>query len=105
MNKFLPSGEIHLKQPGFTYSACGSFPKNNEGIGKFIQTGNTNFIYINDLDKACFKHDTAYGKSKDLAKRTESDKVLRDKPFEIGSDPKYDGYQTGLVSMVYKFFR
>ena len=96
---------MHLKQPGFTYSACGPFPKNKEGIGKFMQTGNTNFIYINDLDKACFKHDTAYVEPKDLVKRTESDKALRDKPFEIASDPKYDGYQTELVSMVYKFFR
>ena len=96
---------MHLKQPGFTYSACGPFPKNKEGNGKFIQTGNTNFIYINDLDEVCFKHDTAYVESKDLVKRTESDKALRDKPFEIASDPKYDGYQTGLVSMVYKFFR
>ena len=96
---------MHLKQPGFTYSACGPFPKNKEGIGKFIQTGNTNFIYINDLDEVCFKHDTAYVESKDLVKRTESDKALRDKPLEIASDPKYDGYQTGLVSMVYKFFR
>ena len=96
---------MHLKQPGFTYSACGPFPKNKEGNGKFIQTGNTNFIYINDLDEVCFKHDTAYVESKDLVKRTESDKALRDKPLEIASDPKYDGYQTGLVSMVYKFFR
>ena len=46
----------------------------------------------------------AYGKSKDLAKRTQSDKVLRDKAFKIASDPKYDGYQRGLASMVYKFF-
>ena len=46
----------------------------------------------------------AYGKSKYLAKRTESDKVLRDKAFKIASDPKYDGYQRGLASMVYKFF-
>ena len=46
----------------------------------------------------------AYDKSKDLAKRTQSDKVLRDKAFKIASDPKYDGYQRGLASMVYKFF-
>ena len=69
-----------------------------------MQTGNTNFIYKNELDKACFQHDMAYGKSKDLAKRTQSDKVLRDKAFKIASDPKYDGYQRGLASMVYKFF-
>ena len=69
-----------------------------------MQTGNTDFIYRNELDKACFQHDMAYGKSKDLAKRTQSDKVLRDKAFKIASDPKYDGYQRGLASMVYKFF-
>ena len=66
--------------------------------------GNTDFIYKNELDKACFQHDMAYGKSKNLAKRTQSDKVLRDKAFKIGSDPKYDGYQRGLASMVYKVF-
>ena len=69
-----------------------------------MHTGNTNFIYKNELDKACFQHDMAYGKSKDLVKRTQSDKVLRDKAFKIASDPKYDGYQRGLASMVYKFF-
>ena len=45
-----------------------------------------------------------YGKSKDLVKRAQSDKVLRKKPFEIASDPKYDGYQRRLASMIYKFF-
>ena len=69
-----------------------------------MQTGNTNFIYRNELDKACFQHDMAYGKSKDLVKRTQSDKVLRDKAFKIASDPKYDGYQRGLASITYKFF-
>ena len=68
-----------------------------------MQTGNTDFIYKNELDKACFQHDMAYGKSKDLVKRTQSDKVLRDKTFKIASDPKYDGYQRGLAAMVYKF--
>ena len=71
---------------------------------KFIETGNTDFIYRNELDKACFQHDMAYGKTKDFAKRTQSDKVLRDKAFKIGSDPKYDGYQRGLASIVYKSF-
>ena len=66
-----------------------------------MQTGNTDFIYKNDLDKACFQHDMAYGKYKDLTKRTLSDKVLRDKAFEIKSNPKYDGYQRGLASVVY----
>ena len=96
--------EMHLKQPAFTYSACGPFTKNKERLKKFMQTGNANFIYKNELDKACFQHDMAYGKSKDLVKRTQSDKVLKDKAFKIASDPKYDGYQRGLASMVYKFF-
>ena len=68
-----------------------------------MQTGNTDFIYKNDLDKACFQHDMAYGKSKDLPKRIESEKVLIDKAFEIASDPKYDGYQRGLASMFTSF--
>ena len=69
-----------------------------------MQTGNTNFIYKNGHDKACFQYHMAYGKSKDLVKRTQSDKVLKDKAFKIASDPKYDGYQRGLASVVYKFF-
>ena len=103
-DKFMP--EMHLKQPGFTYSACGPFTKNKERIEKFMQTGNTDFIYKNELDKACFQHDMAYGKSKDLTKRTQSDKVLREKAFKIASDQRWkdDGYQRGLASMVYKFF-
>ena len=96
--------EMHLKQPGFTYSACGPFTKNKERIEKFMQTGNTNFIYKNELDKACFQNDMTDGKSKDLVKKTQSDKVLKNKAFKIVSDPKYDGYQRGLASMVYKFF-
>ena len=109
VNKFLLAGdkfmpEMHLKQPGFTYSACGPFTKNKERIEKFMQTGNTDFIYKNELDKACFQHDMAYGKSKDLAKRTQTNKVLRDKAFKTASDQKYDGYQIGLALMVYMFF-
>ena len=74
VNKFLQVGDefmpkLHLKQPGFTYSACRPFTRNKEKIEKFMQTGNTDFIYRNELDKACFQHDMAYGKSKDLAKR------------------------------------
>ena len=96
--------ELHSKQSGFTYSACGPFTKNKERIEKFIHTVNTDFIYRNDLDKACFQHDMAYDKSEDLAKRTQSDKFLRDKAFKIASDPKHDGYQRGLALIVYKFF-
>ena len=109
VNKFLLVGDkfvpkLHLKQPGFTYSACGPFSRNKEWIEKLMLTENTNFIYRNDLGKTCFQHNMAYGKSKDLAKRTQSDKILRDKALKIASDPKYDGYQGGLASMVYKFF-
>ena len=96
--------EMHLKQPGFTYSASGPFRKNKKRIEKFMQIGNTDFIYKNELDKACFQHDMAYGKLKDFIKRTYSDKVLRDKAFKIASNPKYDGYQRRLASMAYKFF-
>ena len=69
-----------------------------------MQTGETNYIYKTDFDKACFQHDMTYGKYKDLPKRAKSDKVLRDKAFEIANNPKYDGCQRGLVSMVFKFF-
>ena len=95
--------EMHLKQPGFTYSACRPFIKNKKRIEKFIQTGNTNFVSKNELDKGSLQHDMAYGKSKKIVKRTQSDKVLKDKAFKIVSNPKYDGYQRGLASMVYNF--
>ena len=100
-DKFMP--ETHLKQLSFAYSACGPFNKNKERTEKFMQTGNTNFTYKNELDKACFQHNMAYGKSKDLTKRKQSDKVLKDKAFKVASNPKYDGYQRGLALMVYKF--
>ena len=87
-----------------TTTACGPFTKNKERIKKIMQTGNTDFIYRNELDKACFNYDMAYGKSKYLTKRNQSDKVLWDKAFKIASDPKYDGYQRGLASMFYKSF-
>ena len=69
-----------------------------------VQTENTNYIYKNDLDKACFQHDMTYSKYKDLTKRTQADKLLRDKAFQIASNPKYDRYQRGLASMVFKFY-
>ena len=106
VNNFLLAGdkpmpEMHLKQPGFTYSACGPFTKNKERIKEFKETGDTNYIYKNELDKACFQLDMAYGDFKDLAKITASDKVLRDKAFNITKNPKYDGYQRGLAAMAY----
>ena len=92
------------KQPRFTYSACGPFTKNKQRIQRFMETGNTNYIYRNELDKACFQYDMAYGDFKDLKRRTQSVKVLKDKAFAIASNPKYDGYQRGLASIVYKLF-
>ena len=96
--------EMHLKQREFSYSACGPFTKNRERIQKFKETEDTIYIYKNELDKACFQHDMAYGDFKDLKTRTASDKVLRDKAFNIAKNSKYDGYQRGLAAMVYKLF-
>ena len=69
-----------------------------------MQTGNTDFFQRNVLNKACFQNDIAFGKSKDLSKRTQSDKVLRDKAFKITSDPKYGGYQRGQLQWFKIFF-
>ena len=91
-DKFMP--ERHLRQLGFTYSACGPVTKNKQRTQRFLEVGDTNYIYKNELDKACFQHDVAYGDFKDLKRRMQS---------EIASNPKYDGYQRGLASMVYKF--
>ena len=101
-DKFMP--EMRLRQPQFVYSACGPFTRHKERINKFKRTGDTRYIYRNELDKACFQHDSAYADHKDLINRTKSDKVLRDKVYNIASNPEYDGYQRGLASMVYKFF-
>ena len=103
INKFLLAGdkfmpEMHLRQPRFVYSACGPFTRHKE------RTGDTRYIYRNELDKACFQHDSTYADHKDLINRTEADKVLKDKAYDIASNPEYDGYQRGLASMVYKFF-
>ena len=109
VNKFLLAGDkfmpgIHLRQPQFTYSACGPFTKHEQRIQKFKKTGDTNYVYKNELDKACFVHDAVYSDSKDLTKRTVADKILKNKAFDIAKDPKYDGYERGLASMVYNFF-
>ena len=109
INKFLLAGdkfmpEMHLRQPRFVYSACGPFTRHKERIKEFKRTGDTSYIYRNELDKACFQHDSAYAVHEDLINRTEADQVLRDKAYDIASNPKYDSYQRGLASMVYKFF-
>ena len=95
---------MHLRQPQFVYSACGPFTRHKERIKKFKQTGDTRYIYRNDLDKACFQHDSAYADNKDLINRTKADNTLKDKAYNIASNPEYDGYQRGLASMVYKCF-
>ena len=87
--KFMP--EIHLKQPGITYSACRPFTKNKEKMKKIKELGDSRYIYQNELDKACFQHDMAYGDFKDLNRRTTANEVLRDKAFNIAKIPKYDG--------------
>ena len=101
-DKLMP--EMNLRQPHFAYSACGPFTRHKERIKEFKRTGDTRYIYRNELDKTCFQHDSAYADHKDLINRTKSDKFLRDKEYNIASNPKYDSYQRGLASMVYKFF-
>ena len=109
INKFLLAGdkfmpEMHLRQPQFVHSTCGPFTRHKERIKKFKQTGDARYIYRNELEKGCVQHDSAYADHKDLINRTKSDKVLRDKAYDIASNPGHDGYQRGLASMVYKFF-
>ena len=102
-DKFMP--EMHLKQTGFTYSACGPFTKNEERIEKFMQTGNTNFIYQVNLIKLVFnmiwlmanQRTQAKKEKKEIkrtqAKRAQADKDLKHKTFKTASNPKYDGYR------------
>ena len=109
INKFLLAGdkfmpEMHLRQPQFVYSARGPFTRHKERIKEFKRTGDTRYIYRNELDKACFQYDSAYADHKDLINRTKADKVLRDKAYNIASNTKYNGYKRGLANMVYKFF-
>ena len=75
-DKFMP--QLHLKQPRFTYSACRPFTKHREKVQRFRGTDNLKYLYRHKLDKACFAHDAAYSDSKDVAKRTISDKILKD---------------------------
>ena len=96
--------EMHLTQPGFTYSSCGPFTKFKRRIKRFKETGDSRYIYQNELDKTCFQHDMVYGDFKDLNRRKFAVKVLPDKAFNIAKDPKYDCYQRGLASMVYECF-
>ena len=109
INKLLLTGykfmlELRLKNPGFTHGACGPFSKHHGKIQKFRETVNWKYLYRNELDKACFPHDAAYFESKDLTKITISEKILKDRAYEIARNWGYDGYQRALASMIYKFF-
>ena len=86
------------------YSACGTFTKKKKRIQKFKETRDSQYIYQNEVNKACFQHDMAYGDFKDLNRRTASNKTLRDEGLNIGKTLKYSGYQRSLASMVYKCF-
>ena len=97
INKFLLTGdkfipEMHLRQPGFTYSACGPFTKNKERIQKFKETGDASYIYKNELERYAFNMIWLMETLKILQKELQADKVLRDRAFKIASDQKYDGY-------------
>ena len=86
------------------YSACGPFTKHRKRIQNFRETGNLKHLCRSELDKARFAHDAACSNCKDLAKRTISDKILKDRAYEIAKDRGYDEYQRTLASMVYKIF-
>ena len=101
LRKFM--SEMHLRQPGFTYTACGPFTKKKERIQKLKERGDSRYICQNELDKVCFQHDTTYEDFKNLTRRTASEKILHDKAFNIAKNPNNDGYQLRIVSMVYKF--
>ena len=88
-DKFMP--EMHLRQSQFTYGACGPFTKHKQRIQKFKETGDTNYIYKNELDKACFAHDAEYSDSKDLTKITAADKIFKNRAFNIAKDPNMMG--------------
>ena len=98
-----PMTEMYLRQPGFTFSACRPFTKNKERIQKFKETGDLWYIYQNELGKACLQHDKTSGDFKDLTRRTASDRILRDKAFNIAKILKDDRYHRGLTLMVCKF--
>ena len=96
---------MHLRDPLVgTYNTCVPITKHKQRIQNFLETGDLRYIYRNELDKACFQHDMVYGNFKDLKRRTQSDKFLKNKAFEIASNPKYNGYERSLASRVFKFF-
>ena len=110
VNKFLLAGdkfmsEMCLGQLGFTFSAYGPVTINKKGIKKFKETGDSKYIHQEESDKCCFQHNMSYEEFKVSNRRTFADKLLQNKTFNIAKDPKFDGYQHGLISMVYKFLK
>ena len=93
-----------LEKSEITQSACGPFTKNKEKIQKLKETGSSRYFSQNEVDKAYFQHNMADGDFKYLTRQKASDKILHDRAFDISKNPKYDGYQRGLASMVYNFF-
>ena len=73
-------------------------------LKKIKKAGDSQYLYQNERDKACFQQYMAYREFKDLTRRTVSDKILHDKAFNITKSPKYDGYQRNFASMVYNFY-
>ena len=102
-DKLMPETHLRDLKVG-TYSACNLFTRNKDRTDRFVQTGDTNYIYKRELDKACFAYEAAHSDFKDIKNRTAADNILRDKSYEIAQDPKYYGGQRGLASIVYKFF-
>ena len=100
VNTFLVTGDKFMSE----MHTARTFTKNKERIQKFKETGDLRYIYQNELSKVPFQHDIVYGDFKDLTKRTDFDKILGDKGFNIAKIPKYDGYQRELALMVYNFF-
>ena len=108
VNKFLLAGdkfmsELQLKQPGFTYSACGPFTRNKEKLKNLCRQEIQILFTEMSLIKLPFNMMQLMVYRK-IQQKELNQKVLRDKAFKIVSDPKYYGYQRGLASMVYKFF-
>ena len=108
-NKFLLAGdkfmpEMHFKTVRIYIQCLWTVYKKQRRNKKFEQTGDSRHISSTELHKACLQHGMVYGDFKDLTRRLASDKILRDKAFNIAKNLKYDGYQRVLVSMVYKFF-
>ena len=97
--------EMHFWDPKVEkYSACGPFTRHQKRIDMFMKDGRLSHILKNRLDAACFQHDSTYAEYKDRVNRIQSDIVLKNKALKIATDPRVNGCQRGLTSIVYKFF-